>query len=590
MEQKGFRRKLTAILSADVAGYSRLMQDDEAATVKTLEAYKQIISDLVKQHRGRVVDSPGDNLLAEFASVVDAVQCAVATQKELQARNAELPENRKMQFRIGVNLGDVIEEESRIYGDGVNIAARLESIADPGGVCISGSAFEHAENKLPLEYKNLGDHSFKSMRRPVRVYRIVIDHESMQRLESKSKADPLKMVFPLSGNFSIVVLPFVNMSDDKEQEYFADGLTEELINSLSKIEHVSVISRSSSFSYKSKPIKVQAVAEEMGVHYVLEGSVRKTENKIRITAQLVDALSGRPIFSERYDHNIKDVFTVQDEITMKIVTSLQVALTKGEAYHLFDGTRNLDAYLCVLKAMQLKSKLNREGVAMARRYAEEAIALDPEYAGGYSTLAGVIFNEVVVGLKPRVEAIQEALVVAEKAVALAPSYAYGREMLSMAYSLSQNPEKAISEAEKAIALSPSSAYAYHCMGTALMAAERFHDAIQMFQKSLRMSPIPHTSGVLGLLGLSYRFVGCYEEAIATYQRMLTLYPDSMFAHGMLACTYATLARSVEALAEANEVLKIEPSFSSERFVNGFPIIDKEFREVALKDLRKAGLK
>jgi adenylate cyclase len=398
------------------------------------------------------------------------------------------------------------------------------------------------------------------------------------------------MAFPLPDKPSIAVLPFVNMSDDKEQEYFADGLTEEIINGLSKIEHVFVIARSSTFTYKNKPVKVQQVAEEMGVRYVLEGSVRKTGDKMRITAQLVDALNGRHIFSERYDRSFKDIFTVQDEITMKILTALQVVLTKGEAYHLFDGTKNLDSYLCVLKAMQLKQHFNKETVAMARRYAEEAIALDPEYAGGYSTLAGVIINEVVVCSKPCGEAMQEALKVAEKAVNLAPSYPNGHEMLSLVYSFSQNPEKAISEAEKAIALSPSSAYAYHCMGAALMVAERFHDAIQMFQKSLRLSPIPHTTGVLGMLGQSYRFIGHYEDAIAMYHRMLALYPDNMFGHAMMACTYATLGREEEARAEAIEVLKIAPDFSSEPFVNGFLIRNIKFRNEALNDLRKAGLK
>jgi adenylate cyclase len=402
------------------------------------------------------------------------------------------------------------------------------------------------------------------------------------------------MAFPLPDKPSIDVLPFENMSNDKGQEYFADGLTEEIINGLSKVEHVFVIARSSTFTYKNKPVKVQQVAEEMGVRYVLEGSVRKTGDTVRITAQLVDALNGRHIFSERYDRDFKDILTVQDEITMKILTALQVVLTKGEAFQLLEkGTKNLEAYLKVLKAMQLKAQFNKGAVAIARRYAEEAIALDPAYAGGYSTLAGVIINETYVGAAktPHAEAMQEALVMAEKAVNLEPSSSNSHEMLSLVYAFSQNPEKALSEAEKAVALSPSSAYAYHCMGAALMVAERFHEAIPIFQKSLRLSPIPHTSGVLGMLGTSYRFIGQYEDAIATYKRMSTLYPDNLYSHAMLASTYVTVGRDEEARAEAAEVLKIDPNFSLEGFVNAFLVKrNKKLFGETLNDLRKAGLK
>jgi adenylate cyclase len=593
MAQK-LKRKLSAILSADVKGYSRLMGEDEEWTVRTLDTFKGVMNNIIPQHRGRVVDSTGDNLLAEFASIVDAVQAAVEIQQVLRAKNSLLPENRRMQLRIGINLGDVIEEGERIFGDGVNIAARLEGLAEAGGICVSGSAFEQIENKLPLHYDYLGEHEVKNITRPVRVYRALIDNGAVKEMGARSKADPQKMAFPLPDKPSIAVLPFENMSNDKEQEYFADGLTEEIINGLSKVEHVFVIARSSTFTYKNKPVKVQQVAEEMGVRYVLEGSVRKTGDTVRITAQLVDALNGRHIFSERYDRDFKDILTVQDEITMKILTALQVVLTKGEAFQLLEkGTKNLEAYLKVLKAMQLKAQFNKEAVAIARRYAEEAIALDPAYAGGYSTLAGVIINETYVGAAktPHAEAMQEALVMAEKAVNLEPSSSNSHEMLSLVYAFSQNPEKALSEAEKAVALSPSSAYAYHCMGAALMVAERFHEAIPIFQKSLRLSPIPHTSGVLGMLGTSYRFIGQYEDAIATYKRMSTLYPDNLYSHAMLASTYATVGRDEEAHAEAAEVLKIDPHFSSERFVNAFLVKrNKKLLDETLNDLRKAGLK
>ena len=369
MDPKAFHRKLSAILSADVAGYSRLMQDDEAATVATLETYKQVFSDLIQQHRGRVVDSPGDNLLAEFASVVDAVQCAVAVQKELQARNAELPENRRMQFRIGVNLGDVIEEGDRIYGDGVNIAARLESLADAGGICVSKTAFDQVETKVPFGYEFLGEQTVKNITKPVGAYRVLMEPRvTVAGARAKAPKTPLwrhkavlagamvlivavvgagiwnfygqalriepasvkKMALPLPDKPSIVVLPFVNISGDPAKDYLSDGITEEIISALARLPYVFVIARNSSFTYKGKPVKVQQVSEEMGVQYVLEGSVQWSEDRVRITAQLIDALKGDHVFSERYDYELKDIFAVQDEITIKVLTAMQVALTKGE--------------------------------------------------------------------------------------------------------------------------------------------------------------------------------------------------------------------------------------------------------------------
>jgi len=635
MEQKGFHRKLTAILSADVAGYSRLMQDDEAATVKTLEAYKQIISDLIKQHRGRVVDSPGDNLLAEFASVVDAVQCAVAIQKELQARNIELPENRKMLFRIGVNLGDVIEEGERIYGDGVNIAARLESLANPDGICISKTAFDQIETKLPFGYEFLGEQTVKNIAKPVGAYRVVLESrvtekklavekpkssgrkpliygligvvvllvavtvvwQLMPRLSSQpppsvEKADPQKMAFPLPDKTSIAVLPFVNMSDDKDFEYFCDGLTEEIINGLSKVDRVFVIARNSTFTYKSKPVKVQQVAEEMGVRYVLEGSVRKTGEKVRITAQLVDALNGLHIFSERYDREFKDILAVQDEITMNILAALQVALTKGEAAQLpSKGTKNLDAYLKVLQANRFMQAFSRESLALARQYAEEAIALDPGYFAGYAALAGVILNATTlrIGTLPRAEALQQALELSQKALDLNPS-SYTHGQLTFVYIFQLNPEKALLEAEQAVALGPNSAFAYYAMGSALFSSEKFDDAIPMLQKSLRLSPIPIGSVLLFRLADSYRAVGRSEEAIGTLTRLLELWPDNYHGHVRLAATYANTGRDLEARTEAKHVLQIDPNFSAERYIKeSFVTKNQLLIDQTLSGLHKAGL-
>jgi adenylate cyclase len=388
MNTQDFKRKLTAVFSADVAGYSRLMGEDEAATVKTLEAYKQVMFSLIKQHRGRVIDSPGDNLLAEFASVVDAVQCGVAVQKELQARNAELPENRKMQFRIGINLGDVIEEQDRIYGDGVNIAARLESCADPGGICVSKTAFDHIETKLPLGYEYLGEKEVKNIAKPVGAYRVLMEPRvTVAGAKEKKPSVPVwrrkraligavavlilliglavwnfslrtpkiepaskeKMAFSLPDKPSIAVLPFANMSGDPKEDYFSDGLTEQIITSLSMVPRLFVIARNSTFVYKGKAVKVQTVAEEQGVRYVLEGGVQKSQDRVRITVQLIDAIKGHHLWSERYDRELKDLFALQDEIVRQIMTGVQVKLTEGQSASAIAGsTSNLKALECAI--------------------------------------------------------------------------------------------------------------------------------------------------------------------------------------------------------------------------------------------------
>src|SRR5512136_1548481 len=362
------KRKLTAILNADVKGYSRLMGEDEKGTVRTLNAYKELVTGLIQHYHGRVVDAPGDNVLAEFGSVVDAVECAAEIQKELKTRNAELPENRKMEFRIGVNLGDVIEDGEQILGDGVNIAARLESLSEAGGIYISGTAFDHVKNKLNLGYKYLGEQTVKNILEPVRVYQVLMEPEAAGKITGEKKAKPRqwqrvalglvivviagavtlyqfvlrpspsktevaskeKMAFPLPDVPSIAVLPFANMSEDPKQEFLSDGMTEAIITALSKAPRLVVIARNSTFTYKEKPVKVKQVSEELGVRYVLEGSFQRSGDRVRITAQLIDALTGNHLWAERYDRDLKDIFALQDEITMKILTATRVKLTEGE--------------------------------------------------------------------------------------------------------------------------------------------------------------------------------------------------------------------------------------------------------------------
>ena len=607
MGAEGFKRKITAIMSSDVVGYSKLMGDDEAATVQTLELYKSVMSALIEQHRGRVIDSPGDNMLSEFASVVDAVQCAVAIQKELNSRNAELPENRKMRFRIGINLGDVIQEEDRIYGDGVNIAARLEAIADPGGICVSKTAFDHIETKLPLGYEFLGEQEVKNIAKPVGAYRVLMEPRvTVADVKEKKETIPFwrrkasitvaiavlvtiivltvwqfylrpppiepasveKMTLPLPDKPSIAVLPFVNMSGDPEQDYFSDGLTEEIITALSNVPKLFVIARNSVFTYKGKSVKVKQVAEELGVKYVLEGSIRKAGDKIRITAQLIDAISGHHLWADRYDRNLKEIFDVQDELTKSIITAMQVKLTEGEQARVAaKGTNNLEAYLKYLQAMVYMRQFNIESNALAKQLAQEAIALDPEYDMAYITLSSTYQMDVWLGTsKSPKQSIAKSLELVKKAIELDPTNADAYGHLGFTYSMMGEPEKAVANAEKAVALNPNSAYNHMRLGHTLRFAGRNEEAIPEYLKAIRLNPIPPTNYLFGL-GIAYCWTGQYEEAIKWCEKAVRQDPDSFLTRLMLTMVYSESGRMEDARSEAKEVLRINPKFSVVKWGN-----------------------
>ena len=628
MTPEKFKRKLTAILSADVKGYSRLMGEDEEWTLGTLNAYKEVMRSLVQQHRGRVVSTPGDNVLAEFASVVDAVQCGVEIQQVLRAKNAMLPENRRVEFRIGINLGDVIEEGDSIYGDGVNIAARLEGLAEAGGICISESAYQQIENKLPLRYDYLGEHEVKNITRPVRVYRARIEPEaapSKLGVEKKpfkkrlSKA-PLaiitvvviaglvalyqfalrpspsemevaskgKMAFPLPDKPSIAVLPFVNMSGDKEQEYFSDGLTEEIINALSRLPQVFVIARNSSFTYKGKAVDVKQVGREMGVQYVLEGSVRREGNRARITAQLIDSTTGRHVFSERYDRELKEIFATQDEIAIKILTALRVVLKDEYAARLFaKGVSNVEAYFKLLEARELQERVNKESNDRARRLAEEALALDPRSSAAYAVLAYAHFWDYWFGPpKSPEDSINQGIAMAQKAIALDDNTrAHG--LLGLLYVNKADYDKAVEQGERAASLDPAFLTAY---GSTLMHASRPTEAIAAFQKALRLNPVRPPSMCLANLGNSYRMIGKYEEAMQYYKRLLKDQPDHLTGNIGLTATYSAMGRLEDARAQAAEVLRVNPKFSLGRWAKTLRYKDPADAEQAVDALRKAGLK
>jgi adenylate cyclase len=590
MTAQEVKRKLAAILSADVKGYSRLMGEDEEWTVRTLSAYREIMRSLIQQHRGRIVDAPGDNVLAEFASVVDAVQCSVEIQQVLRAKNAVLPENRRMEFRIGINLGDVIEEGGSIYGDGVNIAARLEGLAEPGGICISGSAYEQIENKLPLRYDYLGEHEVKNITKPVRVYRAQIESDALAR-KPLEVASTEKMAFPLPDKPSIAVLPFVNMSRDPDQEFFSDGMTEEIITALSKSPYLFVIARQSTFAYKGKPVKVKQVSEELGVRYVLEGSVRRSGEKVRITAQLIDAMTGYHLWAERYDRDLKEIFALQDEIALKILKTIHEKLEPWDHTRVLErGARNLEAFLKAMEAREHFYRMTKEDNAVARKLYEEVITLDPDYAYAYVGLAATNIMDLWLGTsKSPKESLGRAIELGEKAIALDESDALGNASLGFYYTFARQFDKAVVQAERGLALDSNSSGVLYNSASALTYSGRPEEAIPLFHKAIRLNPFAPVP-FLYHLSVACRMVGRLDEAVEQAKKAVERDPKSQLPHLAVASACILAGREEEARTVAAEVLKINPQFSLERYGKTLPFRDRSFVDRTINALRKAGLK
>jgi adenylate cyclase len=581
MTEERTKRKLTAIFSADVAGYSRLMGEDEVGTVQLLKEYRGIMNQFIQQHRGRVVDSPGDNLLAEFSSVVDATECAVKVQEKLNLLNSDLPKNKRMEFRIGINLGDVIEDGTRIYGDGVNIAARVEGLADGGGICLSGSVFDQIEGKIPLNCEYLGEQTVKNIKNPVRVYRINVKSEKIFAFERELK---------LPDKPSIAVLPFENMSGDPTKEYFSDGLTEEIITGLSKIPKLFVIARNSTFTYKGKPVKVQQVSRELGVKYVLEGSVRSAGERLRITAQLIDGMTGHHLWAERYDRQMKDIFAIQDDITMNIMIALQVKLTEGEQARLGSKSiKNLEAYIKVLKANKHFFEFNKEGFILARQKYEEAIDLEPDFAAAHGGLAASYMMPLWVGWE---DSPHQALVKAnehtQRCLALDDTNAYAHAILGALSLVQRQWDKAITAGKRAVTLSPNSANILALFAVTLKSVGRVDEALTMIEKAIRLNPMP-PEWYLHELGTYYRLLGRYDEAIAILKKNLDRGRDYLMSMINLTATYSMADKLDQARAQAKEVLSIMPDFSAKQFMKGFPYKDQKIIDDFIENLCKAGL-
>ncbi len=594
MSPQEFERKLSAILSADVVQYSRLMGENEDLTIRTLTGNREMIGTLIEQYKGRVVDSPGDNLLAEFSSVSQAVNCAVEIQRELAERNAELPEDRRMEYRIGVNLGDVAQEGERIYGDGVNIAARLESLAEPGGICISGFVYHQVKNRLKLEYEYLGEQSVKNIKEAVPVYRVLsLPGAAAHRvIKAKKAAEKEMMATSSQDKPSIAVLPFVNMSGDPEQEYFSDGVTEDIITALSKIRWFLVIARNSTFSYKGKSPDVRQVASDLGVRYVLEGSVRKAGNRVRISAQLIEGSTGNHVWAERYDHDLDDIFAVQDEITRTVIGAIEPELTKAELRRAkMKRPENLDIWDLCQRGWWHRFQHTREDFVQARQYFQRTIDLDPKFGSAYAGLSEVLSFELIFRFTDTpLEHGKKAVQAAQKGVELDPEDVIARIALGRAFFAIGRPDKAIRECKTAIKINPHSAMAHLQLGTAYLQSGRAEESIPHIETAIRLSPNDLLMGPFhARLGQAYLALKEYEKAVEFSREALchkmTQWPVNTYEVSAL----GHLGRGEEAREALSELLRRKPGLKVSDLREGFISVAPDNTEDFLDGLRKAGL-
>jgi len=628
-------RKLAAILSADAVGYSRLMAEDEAATIHTLTDYRAEIALLIEQRRGRVVDTPGDNVLAEFPTALDAVRCAVEIQGVLRARNASLPAERRMDFRIGVHMGDVAVEDGRVYGDGVNIAARLEALAEAGGICISAMVREQVRNKLDVGYVDLGDQTVKNIPDQVHVYRIQPRSEpeesargSASRGKRRSRLRgalvaaaavllllgvglwaswprPLGLLIdiagvsgppidpPLPDKPSIAVLPFANMSGDPEQEYFSDGITEDLTTELARSPFLFVIARNSAFTYKGKRVKVEDVGRELGVRYVLEGSVRKAGDRVRITAQLIDATTGGHLWSERYDRDLSDIFALQSEIAEEILGAAGVEIGAAEAQRLArKPSESLTAVDAWWKAGYHLNRNTRDDNEKARRLFERAVELDPGFAGALGLLGNTYALEFASGWSSDATLLDRAEELARRAIALDDSHPGGHLTMAWVNLNRGNSAEAITAAERVIELAPNLEWAHAARGHALAQEGRFLEATGAVRRALRLNPRAPSALLLNVAAVNF-LAGRREKAVEQLERVRMANPDQIASRVVLAAYYQQEGQHDKASAAIVEILRVTPDFSVERARQMLAAYEnalgsEEFAEV-MEALREAGL-
>jgi adenylate cyclase len=579
-------RRLAAILATDVVGYSRLIRADEEGTIAALKALRAgLIDPKIAAHHGRIVKLMGDGMLAEFPSVVDAVRAAVETQQAMAEHNSGLPKDKRIEFRVGINLGDVVIDGDDIHGDGVNVAARLEGMAEPGGICISGKVYEEVRDRIDIPFEDLGEQEVKNIDRPVRVWRWTADAGFAASISAKID-EPL----PLPDKPSIAVLPFDNMSGDPEQEYFADGIAEDIITALSKIKKLFVIARNSTFTYKSQAVDIKRVGREQGVRYVLEGSVRRGGDRLRITAQLIDAETGNHLWAERYDRESNDLFALQDEITREVTSALQIELTEGEQARLWaSGTKNLEAWELVIQANHLIHRHHREGVHEARQFLERALRLDESYATAWELLGTTHWLDAInEGWSDLREAsLARSLEANDRALTIDPSSPDTLASRSLIKLTSGNHDEALALSKKAVALAPNLANNMAIASVITVYCGKPREALELVRTAMRLCPI-YPIWYFYPLTRAYWFMGKTDEAIAAARSAIERDPELSASHKLHAIVLTDAGRDAAAQRAAAEVLRLEPNFSVEAWSarRGTPT-ELSIREAAA--LRKAGL-
>ena len=620
-------RKLAAILSADVVGYSRLMAEDEAETVRTVTAYRESVTLLVEQHRGRVVDSPGDELLAEFPTATDALEAATEIQRVIGARNVAVPRDREMEFRIGVHLGEVRVEGERIYGDGVNIAARIRVLAEPGGVCISGNVYDLVHTKLDVGFEDLGEQSVKNIPEPVHVYRVRTEMAGQAPQPAPSRGrialwagtplvavvitlagwwalapvtpapGPVEVASELSvpgfgGRPAIAVLAFDNLSGDPEQEYFADGIAEDLITRLSLWRSFPVIARNSSFVYKGQAVDVKRVRDELGVRYIVEGSVRRAGDRVRISAQLIDSTTGHHVWAHTYDRDLADVFALQDEISALIAASMmgEMERAEGEQARRRDP-ESLEAWELYQRAMWHYHRFTAADSERARAILEQALELDPYFAAAYGRISAIHYWNIALGWSDSPEhSLQEVLRNARRSVDLDPRDPVGQTWLAGGLSLAGEGESMRTAARRAVELNPSSTEALTFFGWTLAGSGRPDEAISVCQQSLRLDPHGSFAWLnFDVLAFSYVVAGRYADAIEAARRLGEMRTDYLWGYLYLAASFAGLERPDEARQTLEEALRVQPDLSVDLIRGALAFGDRDVVERFIASLRQAGL-
>jgi len=575
-------RRLTAILAADIAGYSALMGADEARTVRDLKGHQAVVLPMVGEFGGRIIDTAGDGILAEFPSVVNAVNCAVAVQSKMAERNATIEPERRMQYRIGINIGDVVYDEVRIYGDGINVAARLEAIAEPGGICISSKVYEEVSGRIDLAYQDIGEQHLKNIPRPVRAYRIRVDRI----------APAATRTLTLPDKPSIAVLPFQNISGDPEQEYFADGVVDEIITALSRFRSLFVIARNSTFAYKARAVDVKEIGRQLGVRYALEGSVRKAGNRIRIIGQLVEAETGNHIWAERYERDLSDVFAVQDEITQNVASAIEPAMAQAERQRVSrKPPSSMDAWEMYHRGLWhfLKQEFteNEHSKPIFRR----AIELDQSFAPGYYGLALThIWDGWLYASRPFQEAAKTAGPLARRAVALDDADATAHLALSYVFALEDEMKSCRAEIERAVSLNPNHAWAMSWLGWVQCFTGHTSEAPIAFNKAMRASPHdPLKWAWIHWSAIATYLAGDYQTALDGIERVIRYYPDKAPPYRWRAAALAQLGRIDEAKSALQQAIEQSPTYFYAHVRQRPPWMRPQDFDSLLEGLYKAGL-